>query len=54
MPSQNQELAISPEEARKALGIVIRFCEQQRNGFLELQECVLLGTLDERLKRIRG
>lgn len=53
VPSQTKELAISSEEAHKALGIVIRFCEQQPSGFLELQEGVLLGTLDERLRHIR-
>lgn len=51
MPSPTQQRATSPQQARKALRVVIRFCEHQRSGFLELEEGVLLGKLDERLRR---
>ncbi|KAM0714569.1 hypothetical protein Q7P37_009865 [Cladosporium fusiforme] len=51
---QPQRRAISPEEARKALGVVIGFCEHQPSGVLELEEGVHLGKLDERLRHNCG
>lgn len=40
----------SPEEARRALQVVLHFFEQQPNGFLDLQESVTLGKLMEKLR----
>lgn len=51
---QSQRRAISPGEARKALGVVIGFCENQPSGFLKIEEGVLLGMLAERLRRNCG
>lgn len=40
----------SPEEARKALEVVLSFFEQQPSGYLDLQESVTIGKLMERLE----
>lgn len=40
----------SPDEARRALQVVISFFEQQPNGILDLQESVTIGKLMEKLK----
>lgn len=40
----------SPEEARRALEVVLSFFQQQPNGFLDLQESVTIGKLMEKLK----
>lgn len=42
--------ATSPEEARKAMEVVLSFFEQQPSGFLDLQESVTVGKLMEKLK----
>lgn len=48
-PSALQNIT-SPDEARRALQVVISFFEQQPNGILDLQESVTLGKLTEKLK----
>ena len=40
----------SPEEARRALEVVMSFIEQQPSGFLDFQENVFMGKLMEKLK----
>ena len=50
---QFQQHAIIPDEAQKALQVVIGYCKQQPTGFLNLQEGVTLGKLDERLRQLR-
>jgi hypothetical protein len=50
--SQKQLPTTSPEEARKAIRVVIGFFQQQPSGFLELQESIVLGKLEERLRCI--
>lgn len=40
----------SPEEARRALEVVLSFFEQQPHGCLDLQESVTIGKLMEKLK----
>jgi hypothetical protein len=50
--SQKQLPTTSPEEARKAIRVVIGFFQQQPGGFLELQESIVLGKLEERLRCI--
>lgn len=40
----------SPDEARRALEIVVSFFEQQPSGSLDMQESVLIGKLIEKLK----
>lgn len=40
----------SPEDARKAMEIVLGYFEQQPNGFLDLQESITIGRLMEKLK----
>lgn len=54
VPSPTQRRAPSPEQGRKALGIVIGFCEHQPSNFPKFEEGVLLGKLDERLRRNCG
>jgi len=48
--SSLQAAATNPEEARKALEVVLSFFEQQPNGFLDLQESYTIGKLMEKLK----
>jgi hypothetical protein len=48
--SQTQLPTPSPEEARGAIRVVIGFFEQQPSDFLELQEGIVLGKLEERLR----
>jgi hypothetical protein len=38
------------DEAHQALHTVIGYCKQQPTGFLDIQEGVVLGKLDERLR----
>jgi hypothetical protein len=40
----------TPDEARRALDVVLSFFEQQPNGFLDLNESVTIGKLMEKLK----
>lgn len=40
----------SPEEARKAMEVVLSFFEQQPSGYLNLQESIFVGKLMEKLK----
>jgi hypothetical protein len=40
----------TPEEARRALEVVLTFLEQQPNGYLDLQESITVGKLMEKLK----
>lgn len=40
----------SPEEARRALEVVLSYFEQQPSGFLDFQESVTMGKLMEKLK----
>jgi hypothetical protein len=40
----------SPEEARKAMEVVLSFFEQQPNGYLDLQESITVGKLMEKLR----
>jgi hypothetical protein len=40
----------SPEEARKAMEVVLSFFEQQPNGFLDMQESITVGKLMEKLR----
>ena len=40
----------SPEEARRALEVVLSFFQQQPSGFLDLEESVTIGKLMEKLK----
>jgi hypothetical protein len=40
----------SPDEARRALEVVLNFLEQQPNGFLDFNESVTIGKLMEKLK----
>ena len=40
----------SPEEARRALEVVMGFIEQQPNGFLDFQESMQMGKLMEKLR----
>lgn len=42
--------ATTPEEARKALQVVLTFFEQQPNGFLDFNESMTIGRLMEKLK----
>lgn len=42
--------ATSPEEARKAMEVVLSFFEQQPNGYLDLQESITVGKLMEKLR----
>ncbi|KAK4634180.1 hypothetical protein CLAFUW4_00637 [Fulvia fulva] len=42
--------ATTPDEARRALEVVLGFFEQQPHGFLDLQESVTIGKLMEKLK----
>nr|OQO22320.1 hypothetical protein B0A51_09915 [Rachicladosporium sp. CCFEE 5018]OQO22388.1 hypothetical protein B0A51_10851 [Rachicladosporium sp. CCFEE 5018] len=44
------QMATSPEEARRALEVVLGFFEQQPHGYLDLQESVTIGKLMEKLK----
>ncbi|KAM0719892.1 hypothetical protein Q7P37_004027 [Cladosporium fusiforme] len=46
----NLSAATSPEEARKAMEVVLSFFEQQPNGYLDLQESITVGKLMEKLK----
>jgi hypothetical protein len=50
-PASSSHLsATSPEEARKAMEVVLSFFEQQPNGYLDLQESITVGKLMEKLK----
>lgn len=40
----------SPEEARKAMEVVLSFFKQQPSGYLDLQESLTVGRLMEKLK----
>lgn len=40
----------SPEEAQKAMEVVLSFFEQQPNGFLDMQESITVGKLMEKLR----
>lgn len=40
----------SPEDARRALEVVMSFIEQQPNGFLDFQETLHMGKLMEKLR----
>lgn len=40
----------SPEEARKAMEVVLSFFEQQPNGYLDMQESITVGKLMEKLR----
>lgn len=40
----------TPEEARQALQVVLRFFEQQPHGFLDYHESLTMGKLMEKLK----
>ena len=44
------QTSTSPEEARRALEVVMAFIEQQPNGFLDFQESMHMGKLMEKLK----
>lgn len=46
----SQGAPTSPEEARRAMQVVLSFFEQQPHGFLDLQESVTIGKLMEKLK----
>lgn len=48
--AQAQRHAVTPEEAHKAIQVVIGYCQQQPGGFLEQQDGVSLGKLSERLR----
>lgn len=48
--AQNSGAHTSPEEARRAMEVVLSFFSQQPNGFLDLQESVTIGRLMEKLK----
>ena len=43
-------LSTSPEEARRALEVVMSFIEQQPSGFLDFQESMHMGKLMEKLR----
>jgi hypothetical protein len=45
-----QQHKVMADEAHKALHVVIGYCKQQSTGFLDFQESVVLGKLDERLR----
>jgi hypothetical protein len=47
---ENQRLQTTPDQAQKALQIVIGYCKRQPRGYLETDEGVLLGTLAQRLR----
>lgn len=50
-PSSASNLSVtSPEEARKAMEVVLSFFEQQPNGYLDLQESITVGKLMEKLR----
>lgn len=44
------QASTSPEDARRALEVVMSFIEQQPNGFLDFQESMHMGKLMEKLK----
>lgn len=48
--AQAQRHAVTPQEAHKAIQIVIGYCQQQPEGFLEQQDGISLGMLSERLR----
>jgi hypothetical protein len=50
--SQKQLHTTSPEEARKAIRVVIEFFQQQPSGSLEFQDCIALGKMEEKLRCI--
>jgi len=50
--SQKQLHTTSPEEARKAIRVVIEIFQQQPSGSLEFQDCIALGKLEEKLRRM--
>jgi hypothetical protein len=45
-----QQHKVMADEAHKALHVVIGYCKQQPTGFLDFQDSVVLGKLDERLR----
>lgn len=47
---QGTQTFTSPEEARRAMEVVLSFFQQQPNGFLDLEESVTIGKLMEKLK----
>ena len=44
------QTSTSPEEARRALEVVMTFIEQQPSGFLDFHETVHMGRLMEKLR----
>ncbi|KAK6431119.1 hypothetical protein LTR95_012720 [Oleoguttula sp. CCFEE 5521] len=50
LTTSSVQSATSPEEARRALEVVLGFFEQQPHGYLDLQESVTIGKLMEKLK----
>lgn len=48
--SSSNLAATSPEEARKAMEVVLSFFEQQPNGYLDMQESITVGKLMEKLR----
>lgn len=50
VPSTPALQSTSPEDARRALEVVLSFFEQQPHGYLDLQESVTIGKLMEKLK----
>lgn len=44
----------SPEDAQRALEVVMNFIQQQPSGFLDFQESANIGTLMEKLKLRRS
>jgi hypothetical protein len=51
IPAPSSQLpSTSPEEARKAMEVVLSFFEQQPNGYLDLQESITVGKLMEKLR----
>lgn len=51
---QIHQRKITPDEAHEALQAVIGYCKQRATGFLDFQESVLLGKLDERLRSMEA
>lgn len=47
-----QQYRVMADDARNALQAVIEYCKQQPTGFLDFQEGMVLGMLNERLKRL--
>lgn len=50
-PASSSNLSVtSPEEARKAMEVLLSFFEQQPNGYLDMQESITVGKLMEKLR----